>query len=165
MLERLFPRQFDNTYRGHWLGLAIFVLCVGLKAFQSLMSVVNTYDTATKADGISFIGYSAAQTNEVLALFALLGLGGLIIPVQSAVVLVRYRAMIPFMYLMLLSFMLAGRAVHLFHPAFAAEADAPHPIGFYLNLTIMAVTALGFVLSLLDRRPAIAAAAPSKEGL
>jgi len=161
MLERIFPKQFDNTYRGHWLGLVIFVVVIALKAMQCIESVVNTRETAVRADGIDLASFSASGADTVLSMFALLGLYLLVIPAQSIVVLVRYRSMIPLMYFWLLLLQIASRALHMLHPAFAAEADAPHPIGFYVNLGIMAVTVIGFVLSIVG--PRYAARPPNVE--
>lgn len=151
MLDRLLPRQFDNNYRGHWLGIVLFVLSVGLKAIQGIASIVATRGVATSADGVSLAGYSAVQTDTVLSLFAVLGMYLLVIPLQSVVVLIRYRAMIPFLYLMLLLTQLGTRALHMLHPAFAALDRGPAPTGFYVNLVILGLTTLGFALSLTDR--------------
>jgi hypothetical protein len=152
MLERIFPKQFDNTYRGHWSGLVIFVAVIVLKALQCVESIVNTHDTAVQADGIDLAGFSASGANTVMSIFTLLGLYLLVIPAQSAVVLLRYRSMVPFLYFWFLLFQVATRALHMLHPAFAAEGRTPHPIAFYVNLGILAVTALGFALSLVGPR-------------
>jgi len=153
MLGRLFPKQFDNVYRGHWLGLWIFVPVMLVKMLQSVESVINTRNTAINADGIPLDSFPAAAANEIVMMFALLGLYLLVIPVQSVVVFIRYRAMVPFMYLSLLTLQISTRVLHfLIDPP--TPAGAGHPIGFYVNLSIMGVTILGFVLSLLPGKNA-----------
>ena len=152
MLERIFPKQFDNTYRGHVAGLVIFVLVVALKALQCIETIFNTRHTAVNADGIPLSTFTPSGANTVLSMFALLGLYLLVIPAQSAVVLLRYRSMIPFLYFWLLLLQIAARALHMLHPAFATDEHGSQPIGFYINLGILAVTALGFVLSLIGPR-------------
>jgi hypothetical protein len=147
MLSRLFPRQFDNVYRGHFLGLWIFVPIMLIKALQSLESIFNTRATAIGADGIPLASFPPAAAEEIVSTFALLGLYLLVIPFQSAIILIRYRSMVPFMYFCLLTLQISTRIFH-----FLTDASAPqsgHPIGFYINLGIMAVTAIGFFLSLL----------------
>lgn len=42
MFDRLFPKQFDNLYRGHWLGLVLFMLVVTVKALQGIVSLLST---------------------------------------------------------------------------------------------------------------------------
>jgi len=65
MLARIFPKQFDNTYRGHWPGLVIFVVVIALKAVQCIESVVNTRETAVRADGIDLASFSASGADTV----------------------------------------------------------------------------------------------------
>ncbi|HEY4115487.1 MAG TPA: hypothetical protein VGM17_15630 [Rhizomicrobium sp.] len=152
MLERIFPKTFDNTYRGHWAGLVIFVLVVAVKALQCVETIFNTRNTAINADGIPIASFTPAGANTVLSMFALLGLYLLVIPAQSIVVLLRYRSMVPFLYFWLLLLQIAGRALHMLHPVFASDNHGPQPIGFYVNLGILAVTVLGFALSLVGPR-------------
>lgn len=150
MFSRIFPKQLDNDYRGLWLGLAIFVAAMAVNALQGVMSMINTRRTAIHADGIPLDSFSPAAQQEVLTMFALLGMWVVVLPLLSAVALVRYRAMIPLLYLMLLSEQLARRLLVYLHTPDSAPAD--HPIGFYVNLGILGFTAIGFLLSLMDRK-------------
>ena len=50
MLGRLFPKQMDNTYRGHWLGMWLFVPIVLLELVIGTNSIINTRSVATGAD-------------------------------------------------------------------------------------------------------------------
>ena len=135
------------------LGIWLFVPIVLMKAAQAVGTIFNTRQTATGADGISLDGLTPAGVDEVLSLFAVLGIYALLLPLQSVVVLLRYRSMIPFMYLMLLILYAGNRTLHMMHPSFAAGEHAARPIGFYINLAILAVTLAGFVLSLMTRKP------------
>ncbi len=145
MLDRIFPKTIDNLYRGHWLGLAIFVGVMALKALQSVMSIFNTRDTASNADGIPLASFPPAAVAEIVSMFALLGLYLLIVPLQSAVVLIRWRSLIPFLYVSLLTLQLSSRALIYFT---TPATQSGHPFGFYVNMAILALTALGFVLSI-----------------
>lgn len=163
MLERLFPKQFDNIYRGHIVGLWLFVPIILVKTLQSVESIFNTHDTAVRADGIPLASYPPAAADEIVMLFALLGLYLLVIPFQSAIVLIRYRSMVPFLYLSLLALQLSARLFHALTDV-AKPDDAGHPIGFYVNLGITAVTVLGFALSLLPGKNAQTTAASPLSG-
>ena len=151
MLTRLFPRQIDNAYRGHKLAIWILALVALLKAVQGVQSIFNTRSVMENADGLSLAHFDPNGAALLLSLFALLGLYLLVVPALSALALIRYRAMIPLIYLMLLLLYGASRLVQLLHPVPRADA---HPIGFYVNLAILGLTVLGFVLSLLNR-PAV----------
>ncbi|HEY5008676.1 MAG TPA: hypothetical protein VII42_11770, partial [Caulobacteraceae bacterium] len=87
---------------------------------------------------------------SVVSLFALLGLFQLLLGLQGAVVLVRYRAMIPLMYLLLLAQQLGSRAVALARPMAESGASGAH-LGSAIVLAVLAMTVVGLVLSLLGK--------------
>jgi hypothetical protein len=151
MIGRIFPKQFDNaSWRGHWLAIWFLVPLLLVKAVQGVNSIVLTRMVATNTDGIPIDRYGAAGAQTVLALFALLGLYGLLLPLLSAVALIRYRAMIPLVYLMFLFVQLGSRILLLVQPIERASAM---PIGLPINLAILAFTLVGFAFSLVERRP------------
>jgi len=162
MLNRIFPRQFDNDYRGHWLGIALFILVIALKALQGGNSIVMTHQVMTGADGIPVDTYGPVAAAAAMSMFALLGMYLLVLPIVGLVALIRYRTMIPFLFVMLLLVQLGSRLLQTVNPiARIAEPSmgyAGHPIGFWVNLAILAVTVLGFCLSLMGRARSAAVA-------
>jgi hypothetical protein len=158
MLDRVFPKQFDNTYRGHWLGPVLFALIVALKAIQGFNSMVWTHNIMVSADGIPVDSFGPVAASEASLMFALLGMYLLVLPLIGVVALIRYRAMIPFLLLMLLVVQLGARFVHWLHPTVLESSDSPAPIGLYVNLGILALTLVAFLLSLLRPRTRAATA-------
>lgn len=148
MLGRIFPKQFDNFYRGHWLAIWLLVPIVLLRLVIGANSILNTRLVATTADGIPLDSFGAAGAEAVIALFALLGLYFVLLALLGILVLIRYRAMIPLMYLLLLAQQLGGRVLGLLHPIARSGASSAQ-LGSALILGILAATVLGFVLSLL----------------
>ncbi len=151
ILARIIPKQIDNAYRGHWLAIVLLVLNLILRTVMGFNSIVFTRTVATSADGIPLDSYGHDAAGMVLLLFALLGVYGLFLPLLSVVALIRYRAMIPLVYVLLLVFQLGSRAVRLLHPTASLFAT---PVGFYVNLGLLALTIIGFGLSLWPRRAA-----------
>jgi hypothetical protein len=145
VLLRIFPRQMDNNFRGHRLALWLFGLFVLIRLPIGFKSVFDSYATATTADGIPLNSYGAAAAQTVVQMFALLGLNVLVLPALGVIALIRYRAMIPMMYLMMLALALGSRAIHFAYPD--VSAGGVQPIGFYVNLGLLAVLLLGFALS------------------
>jgi hypothetical protein len=47
MLNRIFPKAFDNVFRGHWLGLWLFVPVVLLKLIIGVNSVRDPREIAS----------------------------------------------------------------------------------------------------------------------
>jgi hypothetical protein len=148
MFGRIFPKQFDNTYRGHWLAIWLFVPVVLLKATQGANIIFNTRLVAIAADGISLDSLGATGAETFLALFAVLGLYLLVLALQCVLVLIRYRAMIPFMYLLLLIVQIGGIVLLLVHPIVRTGGM---PIGVPINRAALAMTLIGFVLSLVGK--------------
>jgi hypothetical protein len=157
MLNRIFPKQFDNTYRGHWLGLVLFVLIIALKAIQGFNSMVLTHTIMVGADGIPVDSFSPVAAGEATLMFALPGMYLLVLPLLGSVALIRYRAMIPFLLLVLIVVQLGARGVHRLHPTVSETVGSAEPIGFYVNLGILALTAMAFALSLVRPRSQLAA--------
>jgi hypothetical protein len=149
MLSRLFPAQADNRFGGYRAALWLLGLFIALKLVISLNSIFNTASVASGADGIALESFGPAAAREVLTLFALTALGQLTLTLVALVVLIRYRAMVPFIYLMLLAEALARRFIVQSYAVARTESAAA---GSYINYAILALLALGLLLSLLPAR-------------
>ena len=148
MFGRIFPKQIDNNYRGHWLAILIFALLVILRAVMGFNSITLTHMVATGADGIPLDSYGPACAAVVVLFFKNIGLFFLLLSLLGAVALVRYRAMVPLMYLVLI-IQLAGSRVllHLYPIVRTSEM----PLGYSVTLTMLAVALIGVVLSLVGK--------------
>lgn len=115
------------------------------------MSVRSIFDTASVAagDGIPLDSFGPAAAREVLTLFALLALAQLVLALIALTTLIRYRALVPFIYLLLLAEQLARRFIVQSSAVARAETAA---VVWYLIFGLVALTALGLVLSLIPAR-------------
>ena len=145
VFERLLPRRLDNAYGGRRLAIWLLIPVVATRLVMGANSIINTRFVASGPDAIPLSTYDPAAAQAVLGLFALLGLFNLLVAMQGMVVLVRYRALIPLFYLLLLLQALGAKAVAALRPI--ASAATP---GFGVSLTLVLLTAtiVGFVLSL-----------------
>src|SRR5206468_3350683 len=116
MLQRLFPAQLDNTYRGSRIAIWLLVPIVLAKLAIGGNVMIQTRMVATNADGIPLDSYNAAGAQAVLAFFALWGLGQAILALLGVLALIRYRSMIPLIYLVLLIEQLGRKALFLAKP-------------------------------------------------
>lgn len=151
MFERLFPRQLDNNYRGHWLGKWLFVGVVLARLAIGVNSTINTRFVAMSADGIPLDKYSPAAADAVVALFGISGFFLLLLSLLGLVVALRYRAMIPFIYLLLLIDQVGRRVLLQIHPI-AKSGVATANLGLGFVLLILGASAIGLVLSLWPQR-------------
>lgn len=156
MLTRLFPRQIDNDYRGRKLAIWLLAPLALVKLLQGAsVAGLNPWSTSRRiletADGVPVGTFPAEAASHLVFLFAAWGLGIFILGLLGVVVLLRYRAMIPLMYLLLLIEQLGRKAlstIHLGSPFMSLEANAANLI----NWGFLAVIVIGFLASLSGRR-------------
>jgi len=144
VLNLLLHRPVDNTYHGYRLALWLFAFVVFMKIPISLNSIFNGRMVASSADGIPLDTLTPAGAQAVVSIFALLGLSQLIICLLGAAVLARYRALVPFMFALLLLEFLSRRVILLVLPI----ARTGTPPGYFVNLVLLALMVVGLALSL-----------------
>lgn len=148
MLSRLFPRQVDNRFGGHRAALWLLGLFVALKLVMSINSMLNTASIAT-GDGLRLDDYGPAAARAVLMLFSLSAFGQLTLAAIALTVLIRYRAMVPFIYVVLLGDQLARRVIV---QSYAVPRTETSPVIWLLTFGLVGLLTLGLVLSLLPAR-------------
>jgi len=144
MLDQLLPKRIDDTYRGHKLALWLLAALVLVKGSIGLGTMFNGHSAATTADGIPLDTFTPAGAQAFVSLFAAWGLSQLMLNLIGVLALVRYRAMVPLMFALLLLEHLSRKLIFLVLPI----ARAGTPPGFFVNLVLVAVMIVGLVLSL-----------------
>lgn len=147
MLSLLFPGRADNSYRGQKAGLWLFGFVAIAKTLQGLRSAFSTYSTATRADGIPIDTFPPGAAETVLGLFAIMGLLVALMGAICILTLVRYRSLVPLMFLVLVLHFLGTRLVLWWHPLVRTGV----PIGIYVNFGLFGLMLIGLALSLWKR--------------
>lgn len=147
MFGRLLPDRIDNAYGGHRIALWLFGAVVIMKAGIGLGTIFNGRSAALSADGIPIDSFTPDGEQTVVALFAAWGLAQLMLNLIGLVVLARYRAMVPFMFAILLVENVTRKLIFWFLPI----PRSGSPPGLYINLALILVMIVGLVLSLRDR--------------
>jgi len=148
MLNKLFPRSIDNAYGGRKLALWLLAVVAMLKAAMGLNSIFNGYVVATTADGIPLETFTPAGARAVVSFLALWGLSLLLFSLLALLALVRYRAMAPLIFLLLLLEQLGRKYILLAMPI----APVGSPPAFSINAALIGLMVLGFALSLWSRK-------------
>ena len=148
LLKRLLPAQADNRFEGLRVALWLLGLLIGLKLIMSVRSILSTVSVAA-GDGIPLDSLGPVASREVLTLFALASLGQLALTLIALTVLVRYRTLVPFIYLVLLA---EGVVRRLIVQGQAPERAQTVPAISVLIYGLLALTALGLILSLVRSR-------------
>ena len=142
MLTTLLPRVADNRYPGRRLGLWLFGL-MPLKIAMGVNVMLNAPDVAQSADGVPVYSFGPPAAAAFSFVFAAWGLGQLVLGLASLVVLLRYRSLVPLAFLVLLVEQSGRMLLRFAWPI--QRIDAP---GTIINMVLVALMALGFVLSL-----------------
>lgn len=148
MLGLLFPRVIDNQFRGRWLGYWLLGPVLFLKVGIALASIL-TPRAANKADAIDLSTYSEAALHDEMTSTALLGLLHLCIGLFCLLAMIRYRAMVPLIYLWLMAEFLGRRVILELYPM---ERTPGPSSGSIVNMALLAMMALGLALSVWPRR-------------
>jgi hypothetical protein len=151
MFSQLFPLRIDNTYRGHKFALPLFWLIVLVKTAMSVNSIFLGPMVATLADGIPLKTFSPNAARTVLAMFAIWGLGHLMICLLCILVLLRYRALVPFMFLFLLVEHVSRKLILHFIPIVSTGRHAR----IFFDVIPLALISIGLALSLWSGTPTI----------
>ena len=147
MLDRIFPATLDNRFRGHRLGLWLLYPILFVKIGISLAAIFTPDGGAQRADGIPLDSFPPAASEAVIGVVAFLGLATLITELIGVLALIRYRAMAPLIYVLMVTEDLGHRAVGLMKPIAREGA----PMGGFVNLALIALIAIGLILSLVGR--------------
>jgi len=145
----IFPKQADNRFRGQRLAIWIFVFLVLAKIGMAAVSLFETRQAATGADGIPLDRFVGGGAETVVALFALLGLCQLVLALLGALTAIRYRSLIPLFYLVFLLDQLGRKLVLAYYPIMRSTAQ---PAGSIVNMVLLGLLVVGLLLSLIKRR-------------
>lgn len=158
MLSRLFPRQIDNSYQGHVLAIWLFIPVLAAKTAMGfnvggLNPFVSSRFILATADGVPVDTYSPEAAAHLVFTFAAWGSALFLLALLSWIVIIRYRAMLPLMIL-IMSLEQVWRMV-------LSRTMLPHrvvahdgiPISTLINWGFAALLLLALVFSLLKMRP------------
>ncbi len=149
MLNPLLPRRVDNTYGGFAPAVWLLALLVLMKLAVALGCIFNGHTAASSADGIPIDTFGAAGARTVLAMFANWGVSQVVICALGVLVLLRYRALVPLMFTLLLLEQLGRKVVSVAMPIPRTGA----PAGSMVNLVFLGLMIAGLALSLWSRKP------------
>lgn len=159
MLSRIFPKQIDNSYRGYWLALWLYVpivlmkLAMGFNVAGFNPWISNLY-ILKEVDAVPFDTFGAEASSMLILFFASWGLGLLILSALGVLVLLRYRAMIPLMFLLLTVEQVGRVVLSRLYPIVRAVEAHGLSAGTLVNWGLTAGLLIGLALALTERTSA-----------
>lgn len=147
MFDVLLPQEAGNDFRGHKSGLWILAVVLLLLAAMSVNSIFNGHYVATQADGLPLGSFSAVAAHVVIMFYAVLGVTQLTVVLFGIAALMRYRGLVPLVFLLLLAEQVSWRIVHHVLPVSTQGGTG----GSWFIYGLMVLIFIGFVLSLWRR--------------
>ncbi|KAF0184243.1 MAG: hypothetical protein FD163_1817 [Hyphomonadaceae bacterium] len=157
MLNTIFPKQFDNVFRGYKMAIWILGLVVFVKMMMGFNSAglnpwVSTQFVIKNADGIPLDSFGPEAASVIVFMFKAWGLGLLILSLLGILAIVRYRAMIPLMYLVLLIEQIGRKIMITLAPIITSTTVDNSSSAVPINLIITLILCFGFILSLQNKK-------------
>ncbi len=141
MLESMFPRQLTNDYKGHSPAKWFFILVTLLTLARSLVHMFAQDGGAQSIATIPLDDFTIDGAASVILVFGLWGLSQLLLGIIYLIVLWRYQAFIPLMYLLLLAEYLMRIFLGAWKPI-ETVGTAPGAIGDYILVPLAVVMLL-----------------------
>ncbi len=149
-LNRLFPFTVDNQYQGEKIAQWGLTLMVAISIARSLAHIFLPDGGAQSIATIPLETFSASAAAVIIGMFAQWGLSQLMMSLMMAVVLWRFRSLIPLMWLFIFLEWFGRLLIGLVKP-FETVGTAPGAVG---NRVIPLLAVIMLVLSLRERKTA-----------
>ena len=147
MFANPFPAQLDNAYRGRALALWLLGLIAVMKLAMGVNCMIQPRFVAAGVDHIPLDSYDPAAAQTVIVFFAVWGLGQALLGLLAVLALVRYRTMVPIVFLLLLLEQVGRKLLFQLHPM-ATPGAGGLSAAMLINLGFLLALILGLVLSL-----------------
>jgi hypothetical protein len=116
IMSRLFPAQFDNNYRGQKLALWLFYPLTAVTLWRSQHHIFAPDGGAQSIATIPLDAYTPGGAQGIVTAFALWGLAQLAMGLIMLMALIRYKSMIPLMWLFIILEYGGRRLVGIYKP-------------------------------------------------
>ena len=144
---KMFPKQLNNDYGGSLLAKWVFVLLTAVTLVRSLIHMFSPDGGAQSIATIPLDSFTSDGAAAVILIFSLWGLSQFLIGIIYIVVLWRYQALIPFMYLLIIIEYTMRIVLGVLKPI-ETVGTAPGAVG---NFIIVPFAVIMLFLSLRDR--------------
>lgn len=131
----LFPKTIDNSYTGNKIPLYLFYLLTTITIGRSLVHMFAPDGGAQSIATIPLSSYSAEAADVVIHIFAEWGLTQLLFGVLYAIMLWKYKSLIPLMYLFILT-EYTGRLFLTLYKPIVLQGTAPGGVGNYFMIPV-----------------------------
>lgn len=135
---RILPKSIDNEYKGKPISKYVFLVLTVITIVRSLIHIFATDGGAQSIATIPLDSYTTAGAATVIMMFALWGLSQLLTGIVYFIVYLKYKSLIPAMYVLLLIEYIFRIIIGTMKPIVTA-GTAPGGIGNYILIPLCAI--------------------------
>jgi len=128
MLQKILPTTIDNNYKGNKIALWFFYFITAVTVVRSLIHMFKHDGGAQSIATIPLDTFTEPGAAVIILIFAYWGLSQLMFGIVQVIVAIRYKSLIPLMYLMLVLEWAARFLISLYKPI-ETVGQAPGGIG------------------------------------
>lgn len=147
MIAKIFPKNINNDYKGYAIAAYVFMI---YSMISIARSCVHFFSPDGGARSIAHIDLSQGGEN-IIFVFALWGASQLILAFIQLLVSVRYKSLLPFMYILLFLEYCFRALLGIMKPL-VFEAGAGTPPGGYLDKIMIPLALIMLMLSLMTKK-------------
>lgn len=153
MLNILFPKQIDNNYQGSSFAIVILALITIVKLLMGINiggfnPFIPTEYILSHVDGVPLDTYPKEAAQTIISMAQSWGLDMLIISCLSILIMVKYRAAIPIMFVIYLCENFIREAPALMRILKNFLSGTPLSTAAIINLSLIAFLFIGLILSI-----------------
>ena len=130
-MNRILPTTVDNIYRGNKIALWVFYLLTVVTIVRSCIHIFKHDGGAQSIATIPLDIYTDAGAATVILIFAYWGLSQLMFGLLQGIVALKYKSLIPLMYLFLILEYVARLCISLFK-TIETTGQAPGGVANYV---------------------------------
>lgn len=145
---KILPKIIDNQYRGNPIAKYAFLLITVITIVRSLIHMFAADGGAQSIATIPLDSYTQAGAAVVIMVFSLWGLSQLLMGFVCGFVYIKYKSMIPAMYVLLIIEYIMRMVIGIMKPI-VTIGTAPGAIGNYIFVPL---TILMLILSLMKNK-------------
>ena len=142
ILERLFPAQFDNVYRGNKIALWVFYPLTAITLWRSQHHITAPDGGAQSIATIPLDTYTQGGAQGIITIFALWGLAQLAMGLVMLLAAIRYKSMIPLLWLFILLEYGGRRLIGIYKPLETVETAPGQNAAYILPIVALVMLAL-----------------------
>lgn len=142
ILNRLFPAQFDNVYRGNRIALWLFYPLTAMTLWRSQHHIFAPDGGAQSIATIPLDTYTQGGAQGIVTIFALWGLAQLAMGFVMLLALFRYKSMVPLLWLFIFLEYGGRRLVGIYKPLETVETAPGQTAAYVLPIVALAMLVL-----------------------